>query len=124
VDEILQQPSSYKKEWFALLKKMLQIEKRFYDVQKAAGKIGEVYWYPSLYHSSLLETIYQQYGDIQFMILAKLFFFFPREMELNETSNLVDIIKELSLVDEEAKYIIDLLVDKNPSKYWNLKNTN
>ena len=55
------------------------------------------------------------------MQVAKIFFSFPKELELHETANLVSIIQELAKTDKDAKAIIKILIDKNPSKYWSLK---
>ena len=60
-------------------------------------------------------------GQTKFMQVAKVFFSFPKELELHETSNLVSIIQGLAKTDKDAKAIIKALIDKNPSKYWSLK---
>ena len=81
-----------------------------------------VYWYPALYHSRILELVHEKLGQDKFMQATKIFFSFPKELELHETDNLVSIIQKLAKTNNDAKAIIKTLIDKNPSKYWSLKN--
>jgi len=99
----------------------LGVEKGFYEEQAKKGNMANVYWYPALYHSRILELVHEKLGQDKFMQVAKIFFSFPKELELHETSDLVSIIQQLAKNDKDAKVIIKTLVDKNPSKYWSLK---
>ena len=60
-------------------------------------------------------------GQEKFMRAAKLFFSFPERIDLHETTNLVTIIQKIAKTNKDAKTIIKSLIDKNPSKYWDLK---
>ena len=60
-------------------------------------------------------------GKNKFMQAAKIFFSFPKELELHETANLVSIIQQLKKTDKDADIIFKIFKDKNPSKYWDLK---
>jgi hypothetical protein len=114
-------PDKYVERWYNLLIKCLGIEKGFYEEQAKKGNMANVYWYPALYHSRILELIHEKLGQAKFMQVAKVFFSFPKELELHETPNLVSIIQKLAKTDKDAKAIIKTLIDKNPSKYWELK---
>jgi len=114
-------PDKYVERWYNLLIKCLGIEKGFYEEQAKKGNMANVYWYPALYHSRILELVHKKLGQAKFMQAAKIFFSFPKELELHETANLVSIIQELAKTDKDAKAIIKTLIDKNPSKYWSLK---
>ena len=69
-----------------------------------------------------MELIHEKLGQDKFMQAAKIFFSFPKELDLHETANLVSIIQQFAKTDKDAKTIIKTLIDKNPSKYWSLKN--
>jgi hypothetical protein len=115
-------PDKYIERWYCLLIKCLGIEKGFYEEQVKKGNAANVYWYPALYHSRIMELVYEKLGTDRFMRAAKIFFSFPKELDLHETANLVSIIQQFAKTDKDAKTIIKTLIDKNPSKYWSLKN--
>ncbi|MBP9711546.1 MAG: hypothetical protein KBD55_00750 [Candidatus Pacebacteria bacterium] len=106
--------------WFNLLVKCLKIEKKFYEKELKKGNRSEVYWYPSLYHTNIMELLYEKVGKDNFMQAAKIFFSFPKGIELHESDHLVSTIKELSKTNKDAKKIINILRERNPSKYWEL----
>ncbi len=114
-------PDKYVEKWYSLLIKCLSVEKGFYEEQAKKGNMANVYWYPALYHSRIMELVHEKLGQDKFMQAAKIFFSFPKELDLHETANLVSIIQELAKTDKDAKAIIKTLIDKNPSKYWSLK---
>lgn len=114
-------PDKYVERWYDLLIKCFGIEKDFYEDQVKKGNMANVYWYPALYHSEILELIHKNLGQAKFMKAAKTFFSFPKELELHETANLVSILQGLAKTNKDAKIIIKSLIDKNPSKYWELR---
>lgn len=122
LEEKFGNPDKYGERWYNLLIKCLVIEKGFYEEQSKKGNIANVYWYPALYHSRIMELVNEKFGQDKFMQAAKIFFSFPKELKLYETDNLVSIIQQIAKKDKDAKNIIKKLIDKNPSKYWSLKN--
>lgn len=114
-------PDKYVEKWYSLLIKCLSVEKGFYEEQAKKGNMANVYWYPALYHSRIMELVHEKLGQDKFMQAAKIFFSFPKELDLHETANLVSIIQKLAKTNKDAKAIIKTLIDKNPSKYWSLK---
>lgn len=114
-------PDKYIESWYNLLVKCLGVEKRFYEDQAKKGNMANVYWYPALYHSRIMELIHEKLGQDKFMQVAKIFFSFPKELDLHETVNLVSVIQQLAKTNKDAKAIIKTLIDKNPSKYWPLR---
>lgn len=114
-------PDKYVERWYNLLIKCLGIEKEFYEGQAKKGNMANVYWYPALYHSRIMELLHEKLGQDKFMQAAKIFFAFPKELELHETDNLVLIIQQIAKSNKDAGAIIKKLIDKNPSRYWNLK---
>jgi hypothetical protein len=117
----LEKPDKYTDKWYALLIKCLKIEKDFYEKEVKAGNASKVHWYPTLLHPRILELVNEKIGQGKFMEVAGIFFSFPKELELHESEKLVSIIKNLSKTEKDAKIIIEYLRDKNPSKYWDLK---
>ena len=115
-------PDKYIDRWFTLLIKCLEIEKEFYEEQVKSGNVANVRWYPTLYHSRIMELINEKLGQDKFMLAAKIFFAFPKEIDLHESIGLVSAIEKIAKTDKDAKKIISSLLDKNPSKYWHLKN--
>ena len=62
-------------------------------------------------------------GQDEFMQAAEVVFGFPKEIQLGETSGLISIIVEIAKTDRAAKKMIAALIDKNPSKYWDLRSS-
>lgn len=107
-------------DWYNLLLKCFKNEAIFYEQTKKSGKLLEVRWYPTLYHSRILELVNEKMGKDKFMEVAKIFFSFPNEIDLHESDTIVSAVKELSKSDKDAKKIIKNLFERNPSKYWDL----
>jgi hypothetical protein len=107
-------------DWYELLLKCFRNEAIFYEEIKKTGKLSEVRWYPTLYHSRILELVNEKMGKDKFMEVAKIFFSFPNEIDLHETDAIVSAVNELSKSDKDAKKIIKNLFNRNPSKYWKL----
>lgn len=108
--------------WFDLFMKCLQIEAKFYEESRETGDFEKIRWYPSLYHSKILELINKEFGTEKFMQAAKIFFSFPKEFELYETDEVVTVINELAKnKNKDAVKIMVTLKERNPSKYWGLR---
>jgi hypothetical protein len=123
IETKLGNPDKYIERWYDLLVKCFEIEKKYYEEQIKAGNQQNVYWYPSLYHARILELVYEKLGKEKFMTVAKIFFLeFPKEIQLHESDSLVSIVKDLSKNDRDAKKIVASLIERNPSKYWEIKN--
>ena len=113
-------PDDYMERWYALLIKCLKIEKAFYDEQEQRQNLNNVYWYPALYHSHILELLHAKMGEARFMEAAEIFFSFPDRMQLHESDSLVSIINDIAKRDTRAQKIIEKLIKMNPSKYFHL----
>lgn len=112
----------YVQQWYSLLLLCFTIESNFYSEQAAKNNLREVYWYPSIYHSEILELIFDKMSTAKFIELSKIYFSFPNGIEINETMELVSKLEILSKEgNEEASKIIYSLVDRNKSKYWHLR---
>lgn len=119
IEKKLVTPDEFSERWLALFMKCLTIEAKFYEDMRASGNFEKVRWYPSLYHSKILELINKVFGQVKFMSAAKIFFSFPKELELYETDVVVAAINELAKKkNKDAIKIINILVERNPSKYW------
>ncbi len=122
IEKKLVTPDEFSERWLALFMKCLNIESKFYEDMRASGNFEKVRWYPSLYHSKILDLINKVFGQEKFMQAAKIFFSFPKELELYETDEVVTAINELAKKkDKVAAKIIDALIARNPSKYWPLR---
>ncbi|MDO8511770.1 MAG: hypothetical protein Q7S57_00715 [bacterium] len=114
-------PQKDAQKWYQLLIKCFEVEKGFYEKQAEIGNLANVYWYPAQYHSRILELLHDNFGKDKFMEAVKIFFSFPRDLELHESDKLVEIIKQYVATDKDAQDIIKKLRDKNPGKYWTSK---
>jgi len=121
IENKLSQSDKYLKRWFSFLVKCFKTEVAFYNQKKKENKTTEVYWYPSLYHSRILELVYEKLGKDEFIEAASLAFSFPDGIDLHESVNLVSIIQDIAKKDKRAEKFIKVLKRKNPSKYWDLK---
>lgn len=120
LEQKFQAPDEFMEEWYALLIKCLRVEKNFYDEQVRLEKMNDVYWYPALYHSRILELLFERMGEERFMEAASIFFDFPNRMMLHESNQLVAIVERLASKDKRARKIVKSLRERNPSKYWDL----
>jgi len=120
IEKKLSIKDQFSEKWLNLFTKCLNVEAKFYEEQRKTNNLNAVRWHPSLYHSKILELIYNNFGQQKFMQAAKVFFNFPKECELYESEELVSVIQNLAKTDKDAKQIIKILIDRNPSKYWDL----
>lgn len=109
-------------DWHKLLMKCLKIEKDYYLDAVKEGRLNEVYWYPTLYHSGILTALQEKVGDEAFLSATKIFFSFPEQINLHESDELVAVIQRLSSTNADAKTILDILIKKHPTKYRLLRN--
>lgn len=109
--------------WFHLLIKCLRVEKEFYEKLKASGELTHTRWPQTLYHSSILKLIYEKMGQDKFMQAARLYFFFPEEIMLHESEDIITIIRTLNKTayQAEVQEITNSLFIRNPAKYNSLK---
>ncbi|MDE2037779.1 MAG: hypothetical protein KGI69_00975 [Patescibacteria group bacterium] len=121
IEAKLQKPDDYLDQWFNLLIKCFKIEGEFYRKEIKAGNAAKVYWYPTLYHSRIVELVNERFDKEKFMEIAKIFFNFPKELDLNESDGLISLLREFAKTDPEAKTILQNLLKKSPSKYWYLR---
>lgn len=112
---------NYLEEWFNLLLKCFKVEAIYFQTQIDAGNIQQIYWYPSLYHSSILELVYDKLGKERFMEAAQIYFSLPNEIELHESERLISIVQTIAKDDPNATKIVSSLIERNPSKYWHLR---
>jgi hypothetical protein len=73
-----------------------------------------------MYHPKILELINDKLGFDKFIEASAIFFSFPEELYLNESEKLVSIYEATSDTNQNSKKIIQILIKKNPSKYWHL----
>ncbi|MBI3633847.1 MAG: hypothetical protein HY226_06200 [Candidatus Vogelbacteria bacterium] len=122
IEKELATTNEFSERWFQLFLKCLAIEAKFYEDSRASGNFEKIRWYPSLYHSKILELVNKAFGPEKFIQAAKTFFSFPKELELYESDELVAIINDLAKKkNEDAMKIINILIERNPSKYWELR---
>lgn len=114
-----------REEWFSLLIKCLNSEKRFYEKKYSDDSKAPAIWDATLYHSKILEYVYENMGQDKFMAAVQLYLSLPSKVALHESEKLVSIITVLATTDSnlrtDAKALIDKLFDKNPRKYFELK---
>lgn len=106
--------------WMDLLFKCFKTENRFYKEKVANRDFSDIRWYPTLYHSGILSSVYEQFGEEKFLSLARIFFSFPTEIDLNESEKLVSIILRLSKTNKDARSLKNTLKRRSPRKYYKL----
>jgi hypothetical protein len=109
-------------EWHKLFLKYLKKEKEFYDKNFAQKKTVEMYWWPSFYNNDILLLIYDELGKDKFLEAFDMLSQFPKELEIHDSDKIVSLLDEFPKTDEKAKVIVSRLFERNPSKYYELKN--
>ena len=54
------------------------------------------------------------------MEAAKIIFSFPNEVDLHESEKIISVIASFPKTNKDAEAIIKTLIERNPSKYWDL----
>lgn len=116
----LEQKDKYCQSWYGLFLRCLRQEALFYEEQKRVGNIMNVRWYPTLCHSRVLELVDEFFGKDKFMEAAKIIFSFPNEVDLHESEKIISVIASFPKTNKDAEAIIKTLIERNPSKYWDL----
>jgi hypothetical protein len=109
-------------EWYKLFLKYLKKEKEFYDKNFKQKDTVNMYWWPSLYNSDILTLIYDKAGKNKFLEALDIITQFPKEVDLNIKDNIISLLGEFPKTNKTVKKIIARLFEKNPSKYYDLRN--
>ena len=108
--------------WHDLYLKYLEKEKKFYKDNFKPEKSMEMYWWPSYYNEDILLLIHQELGKDKFLEAFDIITQFPKELEVHASDKIVSLLEEFPKTNKTAKAIIGRLFEKNPSKYYELKN--
>jgi hypothetical protein len=120
IQDKIENPDKYIDQWYDLFIKCLKTENAFYEARKASGEFINISWYPSMYHSKILELIHEKLGFSKFIEASDIFFHFPEGLCLNESEKMVSIYESASNSVAKAKDILEILIKRDPSKYWYL----
>ena len=112
----------YFDEWYKLFLKYLKKEKEFYDKKFKQKDTIDMYWWPSLYNSDILMLIHNKAGKNKFLEALNIITQFPKEIDFNVNDNIVSLLDEFLKSNKTAKAIVGRLFEKNPSKYYELRN--
>jgi len=108
--------------WYDLYKTCLNKEKDYYDKNFKQEKTPEMSWYPSYYNEDILALLYQQGEKDKFLEIFNIITQFPKELEIHDSEKTVSLLKEFPKTDTRVKTIIGRLYERNPSKYYELRN--
>lgn len=109
-------------EWHKLFLKYLKKEKEFYDKNFKQKDTVDMYWWPSFYNSDILMFVYNELGKNKFLEALDIITQFPKEIDLNVNDNIVLLLDKFPKTNKKVKGIIARLFEKNPSKYYDLRN--
>lgn len=112
----------YFNKWHDLYIKCLQKEKEFYDRNFKKEKSMEMYWWPSYYNEDILILIHQELGKDKFLEAFDMITQSPKELEIHASDKIVSLLEEFPKTNKIVKVIVGRLFEKNPSKYYELKN--
>jgi hypothetical protein len=108
--------------WHKLFLKYLKKEKEFYDKNFKQKDTVDMYWWPSFYNSDILMLIYNELGKNKFLEALDIITQFPKEVDLNVNDNIILLLDKFPETNQTVEGIVDRLFEKNPSKYYELKN--
>lgn len=109
-------------EWHKLFLKYLKKEKEFYDKNFKQKDTVDMYWWPSYYNSDILMFVYNEIGKNKFLEALDIITQFPREVDFNVNDNIISLLDKFSKTSKTIKGIVTRLFEKNPSKYYELRN--
>jgi len=108
--------------WYELYIKCLKREKEFYDKNFTKDKAVEMSWWPSYYNEDILLLVHQQGSKKEFLDAFDIITSFPKELEIHDSSNVVSLLQNFPKTDKQVKTIVARLFQRNPIKYYELRN--
>jgi len=108
--------------WHDLYLDCLKKEKEFYDKNFKKEKAMEMYWWPSYYNEDILLLMHQQLGKDKFLEAFDIITQFPKELEIHASDKIISLLDEFPKTNKTVKAIVGRLFEKNPSKYYELRN--
>lgn len=121
IEENMEKNTNFDK-WYQLLKTCLNKEKEFYCDSLKPDKAGEMHWWHYYDSGELLSIVYKYGGNERFLEILDIITSFPKEIVFNITDEAVALLQNFPKANNRVKTIIDFLFQRNPSKYYELKN--
>ena len=108
--------------WYDLYIKCLRKEKEFYIKNIDQDRAREMYWWPYHDNGELLVNIYKQGGKDKFLDVAEIIFSFSTGIALHENEKTIALLQGFPPTNERVQKIMDCLEERNPTKYYEVKN--
>lgn len=81
-----------------------------------------IYWWPYFYNGKILNIILNKKGEEDFLKWFEFLLEYPKEVLIaNDLNIAVDKLKEIPKTNKGVARIFDKLVERNPSKYYEMK---
>jgi len=81
-----------------------------------------MYWWPSYYNEDILILIHQEAGKDKFLNAFGIITSFPKELEIYDTDKIISLLDKFPKSNKTVQTIVSRLFEKNPSKYYELRN--
>jgi len=111
----------YFDKWYDLYIKCLKKEREFYDENFNKEKTMNMYWWPSIFNENILVFLHQQGGTQKFLKAFDIITCFPKELEIQDSGEIISLLKSVSKSNKIAKKIVVRLFERNPSRYYTLR---
>jgi len=108
--------------WYDLYIDCLEKEKAFYEKNFNKDKTPQMYWWPSYCNEDILILTHQQGRKQKFLSAFDIITQFPKELEIHDSHKVISLLEEFPKTNKKAKTIVNRLFEKNPRKYYELKN--
>lgn len=82
----------------------------------------DIYWWPYFYNGKILNIILDKKGEEDFLKLFDFLLEYPKEVLIaNDLDIAADRLKEMPETNKTVGRIFNKLVERNPSKYYEMK---
>ncbi len=118
VEENIKQPGKFDI-CYEIWHKCLEVEKNALEglVKQSSISIHDIYWWPYHYNGSILVLVNQKKGEQQFLDDFDLLSSYPKQVDIGGIKEAVDLLKKISIPNEQAERIFNNLIERNTSFY-------
>ncbi|MFC1733005.1 hypothetical protein ACFL6I_22110 [candidate division KSB1 bacterium] len=97
--------------------KCLDVEKQYYLKHLTPDNLRDMYWWPAYENDDILEWIYQNMSEDNFLHALNIILDFPNELNLY-ISKSISLLDNFKKSDKRIMPIDDKLFDRSPSRYY------
>lgn len=115
IDENIKQPKNFDK-CYEIWRRCLDIEKDALE-KLVKDKAYDIYWWPYHYNGNILLMVNKEKGQQQFLDDFEFLSKYPKEVDIGGIKEAVDLLKEISIPNDQVERIFNKLIERHSSFY-------